>query len=34
MRFAYGDVRILIVSHETTTDLRTGDAEHCSGRAV
>jgi hypothetical protein len=34
MRFALGDVRDLIVLHKTTTDLRIGPTELCSGRNV
>jgi hypothetical protein len=34
MRFVCGDLRDLIVSHKTTTDLRIGATERCSGRGV
>jgi hypothetical protein len=31
MRFARGDMRDHIVSHKTTTELRIGATEYCSG---
>ena len=34
MRFARGDMRDHIVSHKTTTDLRSGATELCSGQGV